>query len=355
MELIIQPVTLDHWLSLEDLFGKKGACNGCWCMYWRIGAEYKKRPREENRLELKAIIENGPPPGLIATQDEKAVGWCQVTPKNELLWLMKDYSSENDSADIWCISCFYIRPGYRGKGITLALVREAVKFAKESGAKVLEAYARESKTDSFTGFPSTFLKAGFQVAGEGKYKRKIMKMDCKKLRIENSLKDFLQLKYKMMIPVIKNTYERKLLGKRVNMSLAENKTPELWRSFMPVRNRIANTISSDLISMSVYPAGYFSDFNPAKMFDKWAAVEVSDFDDIPEGLETFILPAGLYAVFDYKGLSSDPQIFQYIFGSWLPGSDYNLDNRPHFEILGEKYKNNDPDSEEEIWIPVSKK
>jgi AraC family transcriptional regulator len=72
-------------------------------------------------------------------------------------------------------------------------------------------------------------------------------------------------------------------------------------------------------------------------------------------METYVLPGGLYAVFDYKGLNTDNSIFQYILGTWLPGSDYVLDNRPHFEVLGDKYKNNDPNSEEEIWIPIKTK
>ena len=72
-------------------------------------------------------------------------------------------------------------------------------------------------------------------------------------------------------------------------------------------------------------------------------------------METFSLAGGLYAVFDYKGSSNDPSIFQFIFGTWLPSSDYVLDDRPHFEVLGDKYKNNDPNSEEEIWIPIRQK
>ncbi|MFZ1515671.1 MAG: GyrI-like domain-containing protein, partial [Saprospiraceae bacterium] len=67
------------------------------------------------------------------------------------------------------------------------------------------------------------------------------------------------------------------------------------------------------------------------------------------------IPGGLYAVFYYKGLSTDTAIFEYIFNTWLPNSEYGLDDRPHFEILGERYKNNDADSEEEIWIPIKNK
>jgi AraC family transcriptional regulator len=100
---------------------------------------------------------------------------------------------------------------------------------------------------------------------------------------------------------------------------------------------------------------HFADFKPTNEFERWATVEVADFDNVPNEMETFVLPSGLYAVFDYKGLSTDNSIFQYILGMWLPSSDYVLDNRPHFEVLGDKYKNNDPTSEEEIWIPIRPK
>ena len=72
-------------------------------------------------------------------------------------------------------------------------------------------------------------------------------------------------------------------------------------------------------------------------------------------METFSLTGGLYAVFDYKGSTNDLSIFQYILGVWLPSSEYVLDHRPHFEVLGDKYKNNGPISEEEIWIPIKRK
>jgi hypothetical protein len=107
--------------------------------------------------------------------------------------------------------------------------------------------------------------------------------------------------------------------------------------------------------MQVYMPAHFADFKLTNEFEKWACVEVTDFDHVPSDMETFNLAEGLYAVFDYKGLSSDPSIFQYIFGTWLPSSEYILDNRPHFEILGDKYKNNDLNSEEEIWVPIKLK
>lgn len=160
-----------------------------------------------------------------------------------------------------------------------------------------------------------------------------------------------------MEPVFKIVPEKKLIGKHLTMTFAENKTSELWRSFMPRRKEIAHAVSTDLFSMQVYdPSFNFARFNPNNPFEKWAAVEVTNFEVIPEGMEAFTLPGGLYAIFIHKGPASDgPRTFRHIFGTWLPDSDYLIDNRPHFEILGEKYKHEDPDSEEEVWVPVRMK
>ncbi len=142
----------------------------------------------------------------------------------------------------------------------------------------------------------------------------------------------------------------------MRMSLSDNKTQLLWQSFMPRRKEIQNPIRTLLYSMQVYDPSYFVNFNPETEFEKWASIEVTDFDTVPDDMETILLPGGLYAVFLHKGAASEaPRTFGYIFGTWLPGSEYLLDNRPHFEILGEKYRNDHPDSEEEIWIPVMSK
>lgn len=157
-----------------------------------------------------------------------------------------------------------------------------------------------------------------------------------------------------MEPRIERLTEKRLIGKRMTMSLSNNKTGELWRSFMPRRREIQNSLTSELISMQVYDQSLELG-NLHQEFEKWAAIEVSDFTMVPTGMETFILTGGLYAVFAYKGSSADTQIFRHIFGGWLPSSNYVLDSRPHFERLGEKYKNTDPNSEEEIWIPIKPK
>lgn len=158
-----------------------------------------------------------------------------------------------------------------------------------------------------------------------------------------------------MQPTIQTLASKTLIGLSISMSLVDNKTGQLWGQFGPRIQEIHHRTGEDKISLQVYPPNYYTQFNPATPFTKWAAVEVSQSDVIPQGLATFELPGGLYAVFQYKGSSADTSIFQYIFSEWIPKSDYVVDDRPHFEVLGPNYKNNDPNSEEEIWIPIRPK
>jgi len=156
-----------------------------------------------------------------------------------------------------------------------------------------------------------------------------------------------------MQPQIVIIEPKKLLGICIEMSLAKNRTGELWRSFMPHLKEIETRVGNNLYSLQVYDEDYFHHFDPEREFEKWALAEVKNFSLIPDEMEPFELQGGLYAVFHHKGMGTE--IFQTIFTEWLPKSEYMLDNRPHFEVLGEKYKNGDPDSEEEIWIPVKEK
>lgn len=159
-----------------------------------------------------------------------------------------------------------------------------------------------------------------------------------------------------MEPRIEIIGEKKLAGKRTIMSLTNNTTPDLWRSFMPRRKEIRNSIGIELYSMEVYPPGYFANFSFENQFEKWAAVEVKDYNSVPAEMETITSPEGLYAIFIHKGPASEgPKTYQYIFMTWLPNSKYALDSRPHFAVMGEKYKREEADSEEELWIPVTLK
>src|SRR5438270_1939630 len=140
-KLTIRPLTPDLWPALEDLFGPRGACNGCWCMYWRIGSQYRKQRPEANREAFRKVVEQGPPPGLLAFDGDLAVGWCQLMPRASLPWLYRTWRLKAiDDLPVWSISCLYVRKGYRKRGINSALIEAAISIAKAAGAPVLEAY-----------------------------------------------------------------------------------------------------------------------------------------------------------------------------------------------------------------------
>ena len=158
-----------------------------------------------------------------------------------------------------------------------------------------------------------------------------------------------------MQPRIELLKEKTLVGIRVKTSVTDNKTGMLWSRFAPRIKEVSQQVKEDKISLQIYPPNYFKNFSPTTTFEKWATVEVITSENIPKDMQSLLLKEGLYAVFDYKGSSVDTTIFQYIFSTWLPNSKYALDDRPHFEVLGVNYKNNDPNSEEEIWIPIKNK
>jgi GNAT superfamily N-acetyltransferase len=167
MELTISPLTPDLWPALEDLFGDNGACNGCWCMYWRIGSAYRKQPRQANKAAFREVVERGPSPGLLAFDGDVALGWCQLTPRDALPWLERTWRlARVDDVPVWSLSCLYVRKGCRRRGVTSALIAAALQTAKRAGAPALEAYpfdADVSPSASGTGYASTFSRAGFEI------------------------------------------------------------------------------------------------------------------------------------------------------------------------------------------------
>ncbi len=143
-----------------------------------------------------------------------------------------------------------------------------------------------------------------------------------------------------------------LVGLGDEMSLVQDNTPSLWKNFIPRLKEIPNRAGEDLYAVQAYPPGYFQSFQPTRLFKKWAAAAVSDDPSVPDGFEKISLN-GLYAIFEYQGLRSDFGIaYRKILTEWLPASAYELDDRCHFERLDHRYKQNDPESVEEIWIPI---
>ncbi|MGE5204257.1 MAG: GNAT family N-acetyltransferase [Chlamydiota bacterium] len=181
MKLKIRPLTSDLWPALVDLFGEKGACAGCWCMYWRIGNAYRKRPREANKSAFRKVVKKGPPPGLLAFDGDLPVGWCQLTPRDSVPWLDHLWRLRRaDDVPVWSLSCLYVRKGYRRQGVTSALIAAAVKLAKKAGAPAVEAYPLDgdlTPSASGTGYASTFARLGFKTVARRSPPRPIMRRE----------------------------------------------------------------------------------------------------------------------------------------------------------------------------------
>ncbi|HEY8947727.1 MAG TPA: GNAT family N-acetyltransferase [Rhizomicrobium sp.] len=181
MTLKVHPLTPALWPQLEELFGANGACGGCWCMFWRIGSTYQKTPAAKNKAAFKSVVKKGPPPGLLVFDGDTVVGWVQVTPRAALPVLDRSrITARVDDAPVWSISCFYIRKGWRGKGVMTALIEGAVAFAKKAKAPALEAYpvktvGKKSTTSIYTGVASSFEKAGFETVAAHVAHRPIMR------------------------------------------------------------------------------------------------------------------------------------------------------------------------------------
>ena len=148
-----------------------------------------------------------------------------------------------------------------------------------------------------------------------------------------------------------------LVGMSLQMSTAHDRSPELWRSFMPNRRKIENAISEDVYSLQEFRR--VPDFSIAvsdELYTNWALKEVSSIESIPDGMKSFKLGAGLYAVFLHKGTPADfPDTAKFIFQTWIPGSGYRVENRPFFQVLKPRYKADDPAAEEEVYIAIAPK
>jgi predicted GNAT family acetyltransferase len=183
--LTVRPLTPELWPALEDLFGKHGASNGCWCMYWRVGSLYRERARSKNRAAFRTIVKRGPPPGLLAFDGELAIGWAQLTPRSDLDRLSRSKMlAQIDDEKVWSLSCFYVKRGHRGQGVVSALIAEALKEAKRAKAPGLEAYPYDKPGvhNHYLGAPSTFLKAGFREVARCSPTHPVMRHDLKNLR-----------------------------------------------------------------------------------------------------------------------------------------------------------------------------
>lgn len=181
--LDFQPLTTARWLDFEALFGERGAYGGCWCMWWRLTRrEFEAQQGEGNRQAMKAIVESGEVPGILAYHEGQPVGWCSVAPREQFGSVERSRVLKRlDDKAVWSIVCLFVAKEYRGQGVAESLIRAAVVHVKDQGGKVAEAYPTVPKTgklppvSSFMGIPAMFERAGFVECARPSESRAIMR------------------------------------------------------------------------------------------------------------------------------------------------------------------------------------
>ena len=183
--LTTHPLTPDRWDDVVSLFGQRGACGGCWCMWWRLTrSEWERRKGASNRRAFKRIVDAGREPGVIAYRDGEPVGWCAVEPREAYAVLARSrVLAPLDDRKAWAVTCFFVRKDCRGQGVTTALLEAAARHAKRGGAEVLEGYAvvptKGRLPDAFiwSGVPDVFTRAGFVEAARPSRAKVVMRKE----------------------------------------------------------------------------------------------------------------------------------------------------------------------------------
>jgi len=191
-------LTPELWPALEQLFGEKGACGGCWCMFWRIekGERYADVRGPSARRRFRRLVLDGKAHGVLAFAGDEPVGWCAFQRRVELSRLDRAPSLRvADAERVWSLPCFFIKPGWRGRGIASGLLAAAERALRRRGAEVLEAYPvpklppgrKMANTDAYTGVTSLFEAAGFECAeprprGKQRYRKELKRAPRRRAR-----------------------------------------------------------------------------------------------------------------------------------------------------------------------------
>ncbi len=167
-DLQFHPATPDRWNDLETLFGERGACAGCWCMWWRLRrAEWDRQRGEGNRIALKRLVDSGEVPGLLAYAEGRPAGWCSVAPREAFPALDRSRALKRiDAEPVWSVVCFFVARPFRRRGVAVALLRAAAEYARGRGATLLEGYPsnpgkRVADSWVYMGTTTAFLQVGF--------------------------------------------------------------------------------------------------------------------------------------------------------------------------------------------------
>ena len=179
----MRPLSAERWADLERLFGERGACGGCWCMWWRIRrSEFEKNKGAGNKKRFKKIVASSETPGLIAYARGEPVAWCAIAPREAYPILENSRVLKRiDDQPVWSVTCFFVSRPYRRQGVTAQLLEAAVKYARRKGARIVEGYpvaprkGRMPDAFAWTGLVGAFRSAGFVEAARRSKTRPIMR------------------------------------------------------------------------------------------------------------------------------------------------------------------------------------
>lgn len=165
--LEFHPVTPDRWQDLEEFFGRGGHSN-CWCMWWRLkSSEFDAQSGDERKQGLKAIVQSGEVPGLLAYVDGRPIAWCSIGPRGRFGRLERSPTLKRvDDLPVWSIVCFFVSRPYRGKGLMMPFLEAVLDYARSRGAEIVEGYPIDAAGglagySGYTGIASTYRRAGF--------------------------------------------------------------------------------------------------------------------------------------------------------------------------------------------------
>jgi GNAT superfamily N-acetyltransferase len=179
----IHPLTPDRWKDFEELFGERGACAGCWCMWWRLKrSEFDRNKGAKNKAAMNKIVRSGQIPGILGYLEGKPVAWCSVGPRETYPTLGRSRVLKRiDDKPVWSVVCLFIAKPFRQKGVSVEMLKGAVEHAKRNGAEIVEGYPVQPKKGSwpdaflYVGLPSAFKRAGFKEAHRPSRARSIMR------------------------------------------------------------------------------------------------------------------------------------------------------------------------------------
>lgn len=176
------PLTRNLWTDFEELFGSNGACDGCWCMYWKLrGREFDEARGDDARQLQKSIVDSKTIPGLLAYTDGMPIGWVAVEPRSAYPRLEHSRVLKPiDDAEVWSVTCFFVAKEFRRKGVTVELLKAVIAHVKKKGGKVVEGYPSEVHSAMpasliYTGTASAFQQAGFEEVARNSATRPIFR------------------------------------------------------------------------------------------------------------------------------------------------------------------------------------